>query len=123
MVMSKWLENWTGRSARANGDADSSRGRRRAKSGAGHSRRRRNGGWSATAAEVSLAVEVCEERVLLSVTPVITQSQAQSDVTNAQTGYDNAVASYVTNSQNIVAGYGSAMQGHYSTFSNNVFFK
>jgi hypothetical protein len=58
--------------------------------------------------------------VLLSVTPVITQSQAQTDATNAQTALDNAVASYVTNSGNIVAGYGSAMQGHSSDFSNNV---
>ncbi|MGZ0173652.1 MAG: hypothetical protein ACKVHE_29385 [Planctomycetales bacterium] len=58
--------------------------------------------------------------MLLSVTPVITQSQAQTDATNAQTGYDNAVASYVTSSQNIVDGYGLAMQGHNSDFTNAV---
>lgn len=58
--------------------------------------------------------------MLLSVTPVITQSQAQTDVTNAQTALDNAVASYVTNSQSIVDGYGSAMQGHQGDFDNAV---
>tara|TARA_R110002072_G_scaffold303099_1_gene493493 strand:- start:219347 stop:223417 length:4071 start_codon:yes stop_codon:yes gene_type:complete len=73
------------------------------------------------AAEVSSVVEVCEARVLLSaVTPVISQSQAQTDVTNAQAGYNSAVATYQTSSQGAVDGYSLAMQGHYSTFSSNV---
>ena len=115
MVMSSWLDNWTGRSSKTSGNAGSAGRKRR-----GHARRRRNRGWSATAAEFSLDVEVCEERVLLSVTPVITQSQAQTDATNAQTAYDSAVNSYTSSAQGIVSGYDSAMQGHYSGFTNNV---
>ena len=53
-------------------------------------------------------------------TPVITQSQAQTDATTAQTAYDSAVSGYTTSAQGIVGGYESAMQGHYSDFSNNV---
>ena len=116
MVMSNWLAGWAG--ARAGIRKMGGAGKRRI--GPDRAKRRRNGGWSVTAAEVSLAVEVCEERVLLSVTPVITQSQAQTDVTNAQAGYDGAVSTYQTASQNAVDAYSSAMQGHYSDFSSNV---
>lgn len=58
----------------------------------------------------SQAVEVCEDCVLLSVTPLISQSQAQSDVSRAQSALNTAVTNYETNSQNIISGYDSAMQ-------------
>ena len=120
MVMSNWLEIWTGRSAGMMADGRIQAGGHRRKGRFGRSRRRRNSQWSAVAAEVSLAVEVCEERVLLSVTPVISQSQAQTDVNNVQTAYNGAVTAYTTASQGIISGYDSAMAGHSTDFSNNV---
>jgi prepilin-type N-terminal cleavage/methylation domain-containing protein len=77
MVMSGWLAERTNRAA-----ASVRKGRM---DGAGSFQ------WSATAAEVSLAVKICEAQVLLSVI-----CQPQTEVTTAQMDYDSAVASYNT---------------------------
>lgn len=122
MVMSNWLENWTRiGSETAVGDRSGrkklSRWLRR---GSGHGRRRRGSTWSVTAADFSSAVEVCEERVLLSATPVITQVQAQTDVNNAQAAFTSAETAYTTASQTIISAHDSAMTGHSTDFTNNV---
>jgi hypothetical protein len=69
---------------------------------------------------VAALIEVCERREVLTITPVVTYSQALADYQAAQASLDQAIATYNTAVDGIVTTYNQNMAGHGADYNSAV---